>query len=139
MYLVDTSVWIDFLKGNTLNQVQYLKELLKNRTPIGITTLIYQEILQGARTEADFQRFSLYFGNQLFYHPRELIASSQAAARLYFTCRRNGITIRSTVDCLIAQIAIEHNLILLHNDRDFTSMAEIVPQLKIYHPVDEFK
>ncbi len=50
---------------------------------------------------------------------------------MYFNCRRAGITIRSATDCLIARIAIEHELILLHDDRDFESMAEVVPELEL--------
>ena len=58
--------------------------------------------------------------------------SHREAAHIYFSCRRKGITIRSTIDCLIAQISIEHDLILLHNDKDFTHMAAVIPQLKLF-------
>jgi predicted nucleic acid-binding protein len=47
-------------------------------------------------------------------------------------CRRKGMTIRSTIDCLIAQIAIEHDLELLHSDRDFENMVSVIPELKIH-------
>ncbi|MFU8789259.1 MAG: PIN domain-containing protein [Methylobacter sp.] len=49
-----------------------------------------------------------------------------------FPARRQGITIRSTIDCLIAQIAIEHDLILLHSDKDFLQLTKTAPQLKLY-------
>lgn len=52
--------------------------------------------------------------------------------KLYFICRRSGITIRSTVNLLIAQMAIENDLFLLHNDSDFTNMAKAIKELKIY-------
>ncbi len=48
------------------------------------------------------------------------------AASIYFTCRRKGITVRSTIDCLIAQIALEHDLFLIHNDSDFDAMAPVI-------------
>jgi hypothetical protein len=50
---------------------------------------------------------------------------------MYFDCRRAGVTIRSATDCLIARIAIEHGLLLLHDDRDFDKMAEVVPDLTL--------
>ncbi|MDF2529848.1 MAG: PilT protein domain protein, partial [Gammaproteobacteria bacterium] len=55
----------------------------------------------------------------------------QLAAEHYFKCRKKGLTIRSTIDCLIAQIAIENDLLLLHNDRDFVSMAGIITDLQL--------
>ena len=50
---------------------------------------------------------------------------------MYFDCRRAGITIRSAADCLIARVAVEHELMLLHDDRDFEKMAEVVPDLAL--------
>lgn len=55
------------------------------------------------------------------------MASYEAAARLLVRCRRKDVTIRSTVDCLIAQVAIEHELYLVHNDRDFDYIAKVIP------------
>lgn len=109
MLLVDTSVWIDFLKGQSNEAVVWLKRLLSAGLPVGITSLIYQEILQGADSESRFAQFKDYFGSQRFYHPRDPVESHAQAAQLYVRCRRQGVTIRSTVDCLIAQIAIEHD------------------------------
>jgi hypothetical protein len=56
---------------------------------------------------------------------------TQSAARIYFGCRKKGITINSTVDCLIARTAIENDLALLHNDADFDRMRRVAP-LKVY-------
>jgi predicted nucleic acid-binding protein len=53
------------------------------------------------------------------------------AARLYQACRAAGVTIRSTIDCFIAQLAIEQDLVLLHGDRDFKRMAEVAPNLRL--------
>lgn len=61
-----------------------------------------------------------------------LVDSYSQAANIYFTCRRKGITVRSTVDCVIAQIAIEHELILLHNDKDFENIAKVFPDLNLW-------
>jgi len=93
--------------------------------------MIYQELLQGARDEKDFSLLRDYFAELAFRHPQDEKASYAAAASIYYDCRRKGITIRSTVDCLIAQIAIDYDLILLHNDRDFERIAAVVPKLKL--------
>ncbi len=130
-YLVDTSVWIEFLNGKPGPAVDQLKTWLMVGKVVGLTATIYQEILQGAASEAHFQKFQTYFSQQPFYHPLDPVASFAEAARIYFLCRRRGLTIRSTTDCLIARVAIEHNLVLLHNDRDFESMATVIPALRL--------
>ncbi|GHT53391.1 twitching motility protein PilT [Bacteroidia bacterium] len=58
--------------------------------------------------------------------------SYENAALMYMKCRKSGITIRSTVDLIIAQTAIENNLYLLHNDNDYINIATVVPDLKLY-------
>jgi predicted nucleic acid-binding protein len=131
VYLVDTSVWIDFLRGVSNGPVERLRGVLAARVPFGITSLIYQEMLQGADSDARFDELKSYLGSQRFYQPRDALGTSEAAARLFLDCRRKGVTVRSTVDCLIAQIAIEHELTLLHNDRDFDQMAQVVPALRL--------
>jgi len=131
MYLVDTSVWIDLFRQNGNPQASRLKALLASEVPLSISSMIYQEILQGARDEKDFSLLRDYFADFAFSHPRDEIASHAAAAQIYFDCRRKGITIRSSIDCLIAQTAIEHGLILLHNDRDFERIAQVAVELKL--------
>ena len=135
MYLVDTSVWINFLRANPTPEVELLKNLLLHNQPTGLTSLIFQELLQGSNSVEKFVQFRDYFGSQRFYHPIDNITSYESAAKIYFKCRKKGITIRSTVDCLIAQICIDHNLTLLHCDRDFNKIAEIEPKLKILQSV----
>lgn len=131
VYLIDTSVWIDYLRDKNNASTKVLNWILENDIPFGITGLIYQEILQGALTASDAEKFQIYFSTQRFFHPEDEILSYQLAAKIYFDCRRRGITIRSTVDCLIAQIVIENNLILLHNDADFIQIHKIVPKLRL--------
>ena len=108
-----------------------LAELGERRYTFGITGVIYQEVLQGAASEAKFDYLAEYMGSQTFYHPRDPIESYREAALIYCSCRRAGITIRSSMDCLIARVAIEHELILLHDDRDFENMAGVVPELAL--------
>ncbi|MGH8850255.1 MAG: type II toxin-antitoxin system VapC family toxin [Casimicrobiaceae bacterium] len=130
MILVDTSVWVDFIRGRLTDAVARLRVALDRGIAAGITSLIYQEILQGAETEKAFRDYCAFFSSQRFLHPRDPVASHERAARLYFDCRRRGLTVRSSSDCLIAQVAIEHGVALLHDDRDFMSIAKVAPGLK---------
>ncbi len=130
MYLVDTSVWIDGLREVDNAPVRFLKSLIAERTHYGITGSIYQEVLQGARSHKDFDQLRTYFGSLTFYHPIDPRETYAEAAALYRNCRERGITVRSTLDCLIARIAIEHGLLLVHNDRDFDRIAGVCQDLK---------
>lgn len=132
MILVDTSVLIDFLKGTTNHMVQLFDDILDRQIPFGINDYIYQEILQGARDRKEFNTLKEYFETIPFYTLKKGRASFEKAALINLSCRKNGITIRSTIDTLIAETAIENDLYLLHNDQDFTYMANVIPELKIY-------
>lgn len=127
MILVDTSVLIDFLSGRKSEGAEKLENILAQKMPFGINSFIFQEVLQGASSEKDFGLLGDYLISQKFYHLKEPVQSFENAARIYMECRKKGITIRSTIDCLIAQTALEHDLLLLHNDKDFEAMAQIVP------------
>ena len=131
MVLVDTSILIDFLRGADNVRVGRFQQILDNSIPFGISPLTYLEVLQGTRTEKDYATVKSYLETHRFFGLLDEKESYAAAARIYFTCRKKGITINSTVDCLIAQTAIENDLILLHNDADFDRMRRVAP-LKIY-------
>lgn len=131
MYLVDTSVWIDYLHENDTAAVSAFEKILDQDIAFGITGLIYQEVLQGANSIQDFEMLENYLGTQRFFHARDPVQTYREAAMMYFRCRKKSITIRSTNDCLIARIAIEHDLLLLHSDQDFTHMAEAIPELTL--------
>ena len=131
MILADTSILIDFLRGRATESGQRFKTVLQQRIPFGINSFIYQEVLQGAKSEKEYRLLKKYLETQHFYHPKDPIDSFAKAAKIYFDCRRKGVTIRSTIDCIIAQTAMEQDLLLLHNDRDFDAIATVVP-LKIY-------
>ena len=130
MYLVDTSVWIDYIRGRDDAHVQFLRDLLSNPLAVSITSLIYMEILQGARDSTGFERLRDYFNGQRFVDFEQPTNSHAAAARIYLDCRRRGVTVRSSIDCLIAQSAIESELTLLHHDQDFRRIANVVPTLR---------
>ncbi len=133
MYLVDTSVWIDYLNGRATKAVEFLDTLLKNPLAIGIADSIYMEILQGARDQKSFDRFREYFSSQIFYHFSDSVMSHAAAAQIYFNARKVGVTVRSALDCLIVQCALEHELILFHQDKDFIQLATVLPKLHQKH------
>lgn len=130
MYLVDTSVWIDYIKGVGCEHVDFLDTLLKNPLAVGLNDLICMEILQGTKDQKTFDQFREYFSGQKMYRFSDPLESHVAAAQIFFDCRRKGVTVRSSIDCLITQCAIEHDLILLHNDKDFKQMDGIVAGLQ---------
>jgi len=132
VYLVDTSVWVDFLRGSGTHQVAALKEMLQGDDIVGLAPIILQEVLQGADSDERFEKWRKYFEGLCCYAPADPVASSIAAARLYQACRRAGKTPRSSNDCLIANIAMEHDLVLLHCDRDFTAIAAVASGLKLF-------
>lgn len=132
MILVDTSVLVDYLKGLNNNGTQSLDYIIDTGIPYGITDYIYQELLQGSRTKDEYQQLKDYFETIPFFYLQLGKESFEKAAMLYFNCRRSGITIRSTIDLLIAETAIENNLYLLQNDNDFIKLSKIVPELKLY-------
>lgn len=131
MILVDTSVLIAFFRGTKSATVEKLEWVLQKGIPFGINPFIFQELLQGAASEKEYSLLDSYLRTQRFYHLTDAIESYARAAKIYMACRRKGVTVRSTIDCLIAETALEHNLLLLHNDSDFTAIAQIIP-LKIY-------
>jgi predicted nucleic acid-binding protein len=131
MILVDTSVLIDFLKGFQTEGRDKFEVVLHRKIPFGITSFILQEVLQGAASEKEFLLLKKYLLSQKFYHPKDPVDSFARAARIYMDCRKQGITIRSTIDCIIVQTTLEHDLFLLHNDSDFNAMVKVVP-IKFY-------
>jgi predicted nucleic acid-binding protein len=132
MVLVDTSVWIDFLRGSPSAQVAALEALLERDDLVGTAPIILQEVLQGADSPARFEQWRREFSGLMCYLPLDPIDSHVEAARLYAACRRAGKTPRSSNDCLIARIALEHDLTLLEDDRDFEAIAAVEKGLKLF-------
>lgn len=131
MVLVDTSVLIDYLKGRRNPKIAIFAEILARDIPFGISVFTYQEILQGARDEREYKQLRGYLDTQAIYCPSEDTEIYEKAARLFFDLRRKGVTVRSSIDTIIALTAMGHNLSLLHNDRDFDAIAEKTPELRI--------
>lgn len=132
MILVDTSVLIGFLKGSDSEACATLGEAIDRDLPFGICPMVYQETLQGAKDQKEFDELKGYLGSLRFYNLLHGKDSYEAAAHSYFRCRKAGLTIRSTIDLVIAQTAIENDLALLHDDEDFWSIAKVVKELRLF-------
>jgi predicted nucleic acid-binding protein len=131
MILVDTSVLINYFKNVSNRKTNRFMDVLDRGIPFGINNFIYQELLQGCRTDKDFRLLKKYLDSQKFYDFQNDRESYAQAAMIYYDLRKKGITIRNTIDCLIAQMAVENDLYLLHDDIDFTRMSGVIP-LKIW-------
>ena len=131
MILIDTSILIGYFKGIKGYPYDKLDDLIDQNISIGICNQVYQEVLQGAKNEKEFVILNEYLNTLDFYDLRYGKKSYENAAWLYFKCRKAGITPRSTVDLIIAQIAIDNNLLLFHNDKDFLQISQIIPDLKL--------
>lgn len=131
MVLVDTTVWIDFFQGKSGKHVKALEELIINDEEICVCGMILTEVLQGIKLQRDFFRTKNLF-EALVYLPMSK-DTFVLSARLYRSLRKKGATIRKPIDCMIASVAIENNLPLLHNDRDFYWIASHA-ELSIFEP-----
>jgi predicted nucleic acid-binding protein len=129
--IVDTTVWVDYLRGTRNPETEWL-EIEVDRKRLGLTDLILCEVLQGVRNEQEFgqvrtelQRFELFEtgGEGLVI----------AAATNFRIIRERGKTVRKTIDCLIATFCVMNGHALLHRDRDFDSFEEILG-LNVIHP-----
>ncbi len=132
MILVDTSVIVDLLRNQTNRKVELLDDIIEKRIPWGISEHIYQEVLQGSRDQIEFEKLKEYFDTIPIYFLKFGKVSFERAAMLNVRCRMSGITVRSTIDLLIAETAIENDLSLLHNDSDFENMSRIITELRQY-------
>lgn len=131
MVLVDSSVWIGLLRNQATSQTAALRQLLDDNDA-ALAPVIYQEILQGAASTESLVKLREYFSTLPFLLPTHPIKTYEKAAELYARCRFRGYTPRSPHDCLVACIAIEHKVRLLHDDRDFVMLASIEPKLKLF-------
>jgi predicted nucleic acid-binding protein len=125
MYLVDTSVWIQVFRAKRALQIESVVPFEQIVTCLPIV----QEVLQGFRDESAFRTAKDAMLNfPIVESPLRSIVYLQAVD-LYRQARKNGLTIRSSVDCLLAACAIRNDLNIVHEDRDFPALAK-VSQLK---------
>lgn len=124
MILVDTSVWIAVLRDRTGRSRDVLETALDGDEAV-LTRFHQLELLQGARDEREWTLLREHLDVQEYLECGP--ETWPAAARIFFDLRRVGKTARSPIDCCIAQIAIDHGVLLLHHDRDFETIATVRP------------
>jgi predicted nucleic acid-binding protein len=129
--LVDSSVWIAYLRGDNLVEVARLSEALEQGEPVWLAPPILQEVLQGADSPDRFTRWDRVLGELPLINSPDTREAARSAAHLYARCRWAGVTPRSANDCLIATHAIFASMPLLHRDRDFGLIAGVEPKLML--------
>ena len=126
MIVVDTSVWVDVLNNTPTPQAQRCVALIEEGEPVALTDIILTEILQGLRSDKEAQLVERHL--RAFPILRlESLDDFILAAELYRTARRAGVTIRKTLDCLIAVPCVRTGAPLLHADEDFDRLATCTP------------
>ncbi|MEM7757720.1 MAG: PIN domain nuclease [Cyanobacteria bacterium P01_A01_bin.40] len=130
MIIVDSSVWIDYFNGRDTPQTNHLDFLL-GIEPIAIGDIILTEVLQGFRQDKDFKTAKRLLSSLTIF---EFLGESMAlkSADNYRQLRKQGITIRKTIDVIIATFCIEHNLPLLFSDRDFIPFVKHLKLVAAY-------
>jgi len=118
MILVDSSVWIDYFNGKRSWQTDLLDHMLSN-VPIIMGDLILTEVLQGFKSDKDYKAAKNYLSEL----PFRQMGGYNVAVKL----RKIGVTVRKTIDIIIATFCIIEGLTLLHDDRDFDPIASHFP------------
>lgn len=121
MILVDSSVWIDYFNGIPTWQTDLLDTYLSN-VPVVIGDLILTEVLQGFRSNTDYETAKKFLSALPFRQIGGYNVAVQSAQNYRFL-RRTGVTVRKTIDIIIATFCVMEGLILLHDDRDFDPMV----------------
>jgi predicted nucleic acid-binding protein len=127
LIVVDTSVLVDFLKGRKTAATDALRRLEIEDMPYAIPAFCCQELLQGAKDQREWELLLEHLLSQRVLASRDPLSSHIEAARIYYDCRRKGMTVRSAVDCFIAQLVLEEDGILLHYDDDFEKIRSVRP------------
>jgi predicted nucleic acid-binding protein len=117
--LIDTSAWIEYLRGTESTVCQEVERLLD--ASLAVTDPVAMEVLAGARDDKHLQDLRGLLGRAEMLRCEAL--DYLAAAMLYRQCRQGGATVRRLLDCLIAAIAIRHDVPILHSDADFSALA----------------
>lgn len=125
MIIADTSAWIEFLRATESTADQRLQQLVGTQD-LATTDAVVAELTAGARTLGEEHRLRGMLDATRFYPIRPLF-DYEHAARIFGDCRRSGFTPSSLIDCLIAAVAIDNDLEVLHHDIDFDHIAEVVP------------
>ena len=122
MVLVDTTVWIDLFVGRQSPPVDALEVLIHDQDDLCVCGVILTEVLQGIRRERQYRTIRERFDSLVFLPMSQ--GTFVRAAEIYRLLRRKGITVRRSTDCMIAAVATEHEVLLLHNDCDFVPIEK---------------
>src|SRR3989338_442024 len=122
MVVVDSSVWIDYFIGKETLQTKLLEDLIGG-TIIVVGDLILAEVLQGFREDRDY-KIAKSLLEELELVTMTGIDIAFKSADNYRSLRKKGLTVRKTIDCLIATYCIQNNLPLLYSDRDFDAFSK---------------
>lgn len=123
MILVDTSVWIEVFRRHRPLDLEAVVPL----SEVVTCPRIVQEVLQGMRDESSFRLAETAMTAMPVLDSAVPLERWLQAAQLYARAKAAGVTVRSSVDCLIAACALQHGLELLHRDRDYSALARIAP------------
>ena len=129
--LVDSSVWVAFLRGAESGGARVLAEALQAGGGVWLAPPILQEVLQGADRPERYAKWDRVLGELPMLEAPDQRAMARAAARRYARCHWQGLTPRSANDCLIASYALAHRMPLLHADSDFALIARAEPRLQL--------
>lgn len=121
--LIDTSAWIDFLNGHTSPERRAVAELVAGDEELCTCGVVVAEVFQGLRRNKDRGDLQRLFRKLLFLEASG-IAIYLRAAEIYRSLRQRGVTVHSTIDCLIAALAEENSCCLLARDRDLTLIVQ---------------
>jgi predicted nucleic acid-binding protein len=127
----DSSVWIAYLRGDNVPEVELLTKALEQEAPVWIVPPVLQEVLQGADIPDRFDRWDRVLGELPMVIAPDAREAARGAALLHARCRQAGVTPRAANDCLIATYAILGGMPLLHRDRDFGLIAGVEPRLTL--------
>ena len=125
MILADTSAWVEYDRATGSEVDVRLTAIIGGDGDLAVSDPVIMEVLAGARTdqrESDLRRLLLRFKLLRF----DVAGDFHSAARIYRRCRRDGITPRGLIDCMIAAVAVRHGAVLLAHDADMSRVAEVV-------------
>ncbi len=129
--IVDTSAWIEYLRATGSRPDRTIAKALASGASLLMPAVVLQEVLQGARSPEHYLRLQLELDQLPVFEADDVIELHRHAALLYARCRWQGLPVRSPIDCVVAACALEADVPLLARDKDFESIAQIEPLLKL--------
>ena len=129
--VVDSNTWADFFNGIDSPHLQRLDTALEQEEDLAVLPIIISEVLQGFRTDSDFEGARRILVSFPVIYPT--VQCHVRAARLFRSLRRKGVTVRGAVDCVIAQTCLDIKAELLSPDADFKHIARNTP-LRLWRP-----